>query len=294
MHVQITLAHGTGNDFVVIDDRTDALDLGADLVRALCDRRTGPGADGVLRIGAGAGAAAVFMDYRNADGSVVEMCGNGLRVVAKHVVDRGHVVPEDGRFTIGTRSGDREVHVVRGSDGLVREVTVDMGPARWEAADVPFDSADAVALDVPVAVDDVEVTLTAVSMGNPHAVLVVDDVDVAPVRALGPRLEVHERFPKRTNVGFAQVIDRTRIRLRVWERGVGETQACGSGACAAVAALGRLGATDADVEVDVPGGRLRISAPAGGSVLLTGPAVEIASATLAPAWLAAVTGEVYR
>ncbi|MBW3661822.1 MAG: diaminopimelate epimerase [Actinobacteria bacterium] len=287
--MEITLAHGSGNDFVVIDDRADELDLDAVLVRALCARRTGPGADGVLRIGGGAGDAVVRMDYRNADGSIVEMCGNGLRVIAKYVVDRGLVPHDDGAFVIATHSGDRPVVARRGSDGRVTEVTVDMGEAIWAPADVPFDADGSEALDVPLDVDGDQLTVAAVSMGNPHAVVRVDDVDAAPVTTLGPRVEVHERFPKRTNVGFVEVVDRDHIRLRVWERGVGETAACGSAACAAGAALERLGVTDRAVAVDVPGGRLDVVLRDDGHVLLTGPAVEIVTGTIDDAWLRTAT-----
>jgi diaminopimelate epimerase len=287
--VEITLAHGTGNDFVVIDDRSDDLDLDATLVRALCDRRTGAGADGVLRIGPGAGDAAVRMDYRNADGSIVEMCGNGLRVVAKYVMDRDLASHDDGAFVIATPSGDRSVVTRRGHDGRVCDVTVDMGPPIWEPADVPFDGEGPEAVDVPLEVDGERLTITAVSMGNPHAVVRVGDVAAAPVATLGPRVEVHERFPERTNVGFVEVVERDHVRLRVWERGVGETAACGSGACAAGAALERLGLTDRAVAVDVPGGRLEVALRDDGHVLLTGPAVEIVTGTLDEAWLRAAT-----
>jgi len=287
--VEITLAHGTGNDFVVIDDRSDRLELDATLVRALCDRRTGPGADGVLRIGPGVGDAAVRMDYRNADGSIVEMCGNGLRVVAKYVVDRDLVPHDDGALVIATPSGDRSVVTRRGHDGRVSDVTVDMGQPIWDPADVPFDADLPEALDVPLDVDGERLAITVVSMGNPHAVVRVEDVAAAPVATLGPRVEVHDRFPKRTNVGFVQVVERDHVRLRVWERGVGETAACGSGACAAGAALERLGLTDRAMAVDVPGGRLEVALRDDGHVLLTGPAVEIVTGTLDEAWLRAAT-----
>ncbi|HEX9889369.1 MAG TPA: diaminopimelate epimerase [Nitriliruptorales bacterium] len=289
--MRYTKAHGTANDFVVLVDLDGVIDLPASLVRALCDRRLGIGADGVLRIGPGSGDADVFMDYRNADGSIVEMCGNGVRVVAKHVVDHALVDPDGDALVVGTRAGDRPVTVSRGRDGRVDAVTVDMGPPIWAPADVPFDADGDAAIEVEVIVDDEPVVLTAVSMGNPHAVLAVDDVDGAPVTTLGPRLEVHERFPKRASVSFAEVVDGGHVRLRVWERGVGETAACGTGACATAVSMQRLGRVGQDVAVELPGGVLRVRYAPGGRVMLTGPAVEVASGTIDEGWLASVARE---
>ncbi len=299
--MEFTLAHGTGNDFVVLADLDDQLTLDADLVRALCDRRRGLGADGVLRIGATRDPRAVaWMDHRNADGSVAEMCGNGVRVVAKYLVDHGVIaVGDDGRVAIATNAGLKPVVVTRGPDGRVIEASVDMGPPVLEPARVPFEADEEAATthEVALAPDadgttDERVELTVVSMGNPHGVLLVDDVDAAPVASLGPRLETHDRFPAHANIGFAQVVDRTSIRLRVWERGVGETAACGTGACAAVVALRAQGLLDDEVAVHLPGGTLRIAVPAStddlGTVTMTGPAVEIASGVLDGDWLRAV------
>jgi diaminopimelate epimerase len=286
--MEFTKSHGTANDFVVLADLDDRLQLSAPFVRALTDRRRGVGADGVIRIGAApAGEAHVFMDYRNADGSVVEMCGNGVRVVAKHVLDHGLVPGLGDEVVIATRAGDKPVTVVaRHPDGRVAEVAVDMGKPVTDPAGVPFETTDG---DLPrhqVAVDDEVLDLAVVSMGNPHAVWRVEDVAAAPVGHLGPRIETHPRFPRGVNVGFAQVDARDRLRLRVWERGVGETEACGTGACAAVVALQRQDALDAQVVVAVRGGQLRIHHD-GGTVTMTGPAVEVAHGTLDDAWLAA-------
>lgn len=289
--MEFTKAHGTANDFVVLTDTDDRVELSSALVRALSDRRRGVGADGVIRVGGASGDAAVFMDYRNADGSIGEMCGNGVRVVAKHVLDRGLVeASADGSVVIGTRGGDKVVRVVaRHPDGTVAEVAVDMGRPVLDAARVPFeldgDESDA---DVHrVDVDGRQVDLSVVSMGNPHGVLVVDDVTDAPVTTLGPLLETHRRFPQKANIGFAQVVARDRLRLRVWERGVGETAACGTGACAAVVALQRRGDLDDDVEVSLPGGILRIEHREGGTVTMSGPAVEVATGVLNDGWMAA-------
>ena len=286
-------AHGTANDFVVLRDPDDRVDLPVDLVRALCDRRRGVGADGVLRLGAPSGDADVFMDYRNADGSVAEMCGNGVRVVAKHVVDHGLVAPRDGVVVVGTRAGDKRVVVERGGDGRVVSAQVDMGPPSFEPADVPFEAND---WRDTVSVDGAAVAVAALSMGNPHAVIEVDDVAGAPVREVGGRLEVHARFPERTNVEFVAVRSDTEVDLRVWERGIGETASCGTGICAAWAALRRLGKVRADGTVTVPGGTLtlRYEPDDHPSVFLTGPAVEVAVGTLDATWLAAATSGAIR
>lgn len=289
--MEFTKAHGTANDFVVLTDLDDRLELSAVFVRALTDRRRGVGGDGVIRIGAGGDDADVFMDYRNADGSIGEMCGNGVRVVAKHVVD-GELVAarDDGTVVIGTRAGLKPVRIVAWhDDGTVAQVAVDMGAPQLDPALVPFEVERGA--DEPthrVEVDDAtSVELSVVSMGNPHAVVVTDDVATAPVASLGPQLETHRRFPAKANVGFAQVLSDSRIRLRVWERGVGETAACGTGACAAVVALHRLGSVHGEVAVELPGGTLTVAYTPGGTVTMRGPAVEVASGTLDAAWVSA-------
>ncbi|HEX9765464.1 MAG TPA: diaminopimelate epimerase [Nitriliruptorales bacterium] len=288
--MHFTKAHGTGNDFVVLVDLDDELDLPAALVAAICDRHTGVGADGILRLTAGKGDAAVFMDYRNADGGIVEMCGNGVRVVAAHAL-ANHLVPQGASdFVVGTRDGDKPVSVTFHNDGHVASVTVDMGPPTLEPERVPFVTNGDTApngqhtLDLP----DGQVRLTPVSMGNPHAVLLVDDVATAPVTTLGPQLEQHERFPQRTNVEFAAPIDRSRVRLRVWERGVGETLSCGTGACATLVALQQQDLADTTVSVEVVGGTLIVTHRPGESVLLTGPVANVYTGTLGPDWLLAV------
>ena len=284
--MDVIKAHGTGNDFVVVVDLDDALDLPDALVRALCDRRTGLGADGVIRIGAPRSGGDVFMDYRNADGTAVEMCGNGVRVVAKTVLDHGLVAAADGVVAVDTRDGVKPVQARRGPDGRVAAVTVDMGPPHWSPEQVPVDVPDAHEFQLDVAPD---VTWSAVSMGNPHAVTLVDDVAAAPVTTLGPKVEHHPLFPRGTNVEFAHVRDHDLVQLRVWERGVGETQACGTGACATLAVLRADGLLADQATVRVPGGDLvvRYAPDDHASVFLTGPAEEVAAATLTSAWLSA-------
>ena len=297
--MQFTLAHGTANDFVVLPDLDDAVELTASFAAALADRRRGLGGDGVIRIGAPPPEqrdAQVFMDHRNADGSHAEMCGNGVRVVAKHVVDHGLVLPgPDGVVHVATRSGTKAVRVAtRDDDGRVAAVTVDMGPPEFDPVRVPFvaDDAQAVRHGVELhgaaaaTVGREHLDVGVVSMGNPHVIVSVADVQTAPVDVLGPELESHPRFPNGVNVGFVQVLDATHVNLRVFERGVGETAACGTGACAAVVALQRDGALAEQVAVTLPGGTLTIERRPGGSVLMTGPAVEVAHGQLDPAWLA--------
>ena len=311
--MEILKAHGTGNDFVVLADLDDAVALTADLARALSDRRTGVGGDGAIRLGAAPADqpdADVFMDHRNADGTTAEMCGNGVRVTAKLAVDHGLVAPvRDGDLEVlrvATRGGTKPVVLHRDADGAVAEVTVDMGPPILDLAAIPVDLgavtdgavadgavADGAAADGAAATHDLDVdgitrTVGLVSMGNPHVVLTVDDVDEAPVGTLGPRLETDVRFPAKANVGFAQVVDRATVRLRVWERGVGETLACGTGACAAVVALQRRDLLDDEVTVHLPGGPLTIRHRAGTleTVHMRGPATEVARVTLSPTWLA--------
>ncbi len=291
--MEFTLAHGTENDFVVLTDPGDVLELSDALVRALTHRRHGVGADGVIRIGSGGADADAFMDYRNADGSIGEMCGNGVRVTAKIVADSGVAEPDaDGVLRIATRAGVKPVRITsRHPDGSVAEVAVAMGTPRHEPHLVPFvaDDADAQVHRLTVAPADgvtEAVEVAVVSMGNPHAVTVVDDVAAAPVASLGPAVEGDERFPEGVNVGFVEVASRGAVRLRVWERGVGETSACGTGACAAVAVLQRRGEVDAEVDVHLPGGVLRIGRSEDDGVTLTGAADVVARGVLDDGWVA--------
>lgn len=268
-------AHGTGNDFVLLPDLDGRLELRADLVQALCAPHLGLGADGVIRVGPSE-RGDVFMDYWNADGSVAEMCGNGVRCVAKYVLDRGIV--DGDAVAVDTRGGVKGVQARRGRDGKVATVRVDMGAPVPGAVNQPLD----------VRLDGVEriVRMTTLSMGNPHAVLLVDDVDAAPVTSLGPVIEAHPAFPDRTNVEFISVPARDRVHGRIWERGVGETLASGTGSSAMAVAAHLLGLADRAVTVCLPGGELRVEWT-DDTLYLDGPAVEIAEGELDDAWLAA-------
>lgn len=269
MHLSFTKMHGTGNDFVVIDATRARFQPTPALLRRLTDRRFGVGCDQVLVVEA-ASRPDVDFDYRifNADGSEVGQCGNGSRCLARFVAAQG--LSDKPRLRVRTSTSILELE--RRADGLV---TVNMGAPRFEPRDIPFD-APARERRYAREVDGQRIEFGAVSMGNPHLVMEVPDVDRAPVDTVGPRLEPHPAFPQRVNVGFLQIVSRDRVRLRVYERGAGETLACGSGACAAVA-VGRLwGRLDERVTVEVRGGELIIEWQGEGQpVLMTGPAETV-------------------
>jgi diaminopimelate epimerase len=280
--VEFVKAHGTGNDFVVIEDFEDRIGLSPELVRAVCDRHFGIGADGLIRIALGS-RASFFMDYRNADGSISEMCGNGVRVVGKYLSDRGHV---SSTFDLETRAGVKRLELHCDDRGMVDRVTVDMGAPSFDRPDLPMHG-EGEALKEPFEVAGHTFEATCLSMGNPHAVVYVQDVDAAPVAAVGPLLERHPAFPNRTNIEFVQVVDQRTLRQRTWERGVGETLACGTGACAAAVASQVRGFTGERVTIELRGGPLELEWSPGGTVRMTGPAREVAHGTLAPDLLAA-------
>ena len=285
MQIRFTKMQGAGNDFVVLDETQGRLGLSPAQYRFLADRHFGVGADQILSVRAPAPqAAAEGIDFEyvihNADGGEVEQCGNGARCFARFVHDKG--LSGKDTIRVQTRSGVIAPRLT--PDG---RVTVDMGRPQFEPARVPFDTtglspvAQGSAQKWPLALDgkalSATVLVAVVSMGNPHAVQLVDNVDTAPVAEVGPLIEGHARFAQRVNAGFLQVVDRTQVRLRVFERGVGETLACGTGACAAVAAGIRLGLLDHEVHVDTRGGRLTIawSGADTDSVFMTGPATTV-------------------
>jgi diaminopimelate epimerase len=256
---------GAGNDFVVLDLTADIAEPDAALARRLADRHFGIGCDQILLIEAASSAAAAF-GYRilNADGSIAGQCGNGARCVALYLRERHGLA--DGAV-LDSPAGPVQVRFVDAG-----RIELSLSKPRFEPADIPFVAAQSAAI-YAITVDGRELELSVLSMGNPHAVLLVDDVATAPVASLGPAIEQHARFPDRCNVGFAQILEPGHIRLRVYERGVGETLACGSGACAAVVALRRRGLVAATVAVDLPGGRLEVRwRGPGDPVYLIGPA----------------------
>jgi diaminopimelate epimerase len=273
--VEFVKAHGTGNDFVVVEDLTDRYRLTPEFVRAVCDRHFGIGGDGLIRISPGR-QARFFMDYRNADGSLAEMCGNGVRVVGKYLAEREYV---GDSFDLETRAGVKHLVLHAADDGSIDQVTVDMGAPSFDRADLPM-AGTGEALKENLEADGDTVVATCLSMGNPHAVVFVDDVDAAPVTTLGPLLETHPAFPNKTNVEFVQVVDQWLVRQRTWERGVGETLACGTGACAVAVASQVRGFTGQELAVEVRGGRLSLAWTPGGTVRMTGPAREVAHGTM--------------
>ena len=267
--LRFTKMHGLGNDFVMIDAVNQSVRLDPARVRKLADRRFGIGCDQVLIVERPANPVTDFR-YRifNADGGEVEQCGNGARCFARFVRDQGLTTKDE--IAVETLSG--VIYPKIEPDGLV---TVNMGVPRFEPGEIPFE-ATARQLIHDLDVEGVSVPVTVVSMGNPHAVQVVADIERAPVTDQGPKIEHHPRFPRRVNAGYLQVIDRGHARVRVWERGAGETLACGTGACAAVVA-GRLRALlDEKVDVQVRGGTLRIGWRGEGEpVMMTGPVTRV-------------------
>ncbi|BCD85817.1 diaminopimelate epimerase [Pseudomonas solani] len=269
MLLRFTKMHGLGNDFMVLDLVSQHAHIQPKHAKQWGDRNTGIGFDQLLIVEAPTNPDVDFR-YRifNSDGSEVEQCGNGARCFARFVLDKRLTVKKQIR--VETKSGIIELDVR--ADGQVR---VDMGPPRLAPQQIPF-VAEGEALNYSVEVEGRPIELAALSMGNPHAVLRVEDIDKAPVHELGPKIEHHSRFPQRVNVGFLQVIDRNQARLRVWERGAGETQACGTGACAAAVAAIRQGWMDSPVQLELPGGKLSIEwAGPDQSVMMTGPAVRV-------------------
>ena len=289
MRIQFTKMQGAGNDFVVLDETAGSLGLSAAHYRFLGDRHFGIGADQILTVRASKDAGIDF-EYaiHNADGAEVEQCGNGARCFARFVHDRG--LTDKQTIRVKTLKGVISPRLT--DDG---QVTVDMGAPRFAPQDIPFNpdglSPEALGgwhrwpVDLQSGEKVTNVLLATVSMGNPHAVILVEDADRAPVQTLGPQVQASPRFPEGVNVGFMQVLDRTHISLRVFERGVGETLACGTGACAAVVAGIRLGLLDARVQVQTRGGVLTIewhgaasvaqSAVSVVPVFMTGPATTV-------------------
>ncbi len=281
MKLKFTKMHGAGNDFIVIDAVRQSVNLTSEQCRQLADRRFGIGADQILVVERPTQAGVDFR-YRifNSDGGEVEQCGNGARAFVKFVVEKG--LSEQREIRVETMSGIISPRLE--DDG---QVTVDMGAPILVPQRVPFDTEGLQARSAsnlslwPLMIHDHSIEVAVLSMGNPHAVQWVQDVDSAPVGVLGPAIECHPRFARRVNAGFMQVVDRHLIKLRVFERGAGETLACGTGACAAVVAGILRGDLDSPVAVDTRGGRLTIAWLGDGTpVLMTGPAVSVFEGSL--------------
>jgi len=266
--------HGLGNDFIVIDGVNQSVRLEQEQIRQLADRHFGIGCDQLLLVEPPAHDDTDFT-YRiyNADGGEVEQCGNGARCFARFVRDKGLI--DRDTIRVETAAGPLTLQIE--TDG---QVTVNMGVPRFDPASLPFE-AERTTTEYSLELDDETVTIGAVSLGNPHAVMLVEDIDTAPVARLGPQIESHSRFPRRVNAGFMQVLDAGHIRLRVYERGAGETLACGSGACAAVVVGRQLGQLSDKVDVALSGGHLQIRWQGPDqAVWMTGPATTVFEGTI--------------
>ncbi len=272
MNIKFSKMHGLGNDFVVIDAISQSINLNAEQIKFIADRHFGVGCDQLLLVEK---TQQEDVDFRyrifNADGGEVEQCGNGARCFARFVREKG--LTDKNKICVETQSGIIELYI-----DDKENVTVDMGIPHFSPAALPMKMEK---LNQPeqnkyrLMVNQKSLEFGAVSMGNPHIVLLVDDVDLAEVESIGSALESHPVFPQRVNVGFMQLVDRQNIRLRVFERGSGETKACGSGACAAVVVAQQWGLLDNDVQVQLPGGSLQIQHKENASVLLIGDAVLV-------------------
>ena len=269
MLLKFTKMHGAGNDFVVLDGVRQQIHLTPEQLRLLADRHFGVGCDQILLVEKSQNPDVDFR-YRifNADGGEVEQCGNGARCFVRYVHD--NKLTSKREIVVETKSGLISPSLT--DDG---RVTVNMGSPIFEAAQIPFETTSNEIIQT-LQIDSLSVEITAISMGNPHAVQIVDDVETAPVNTLGPLIERHSRFPKRVNVGYMQIVDRSHVKLRVFERGAGETLSCGTGACAAVVAGIRRGLLNETVHVATRGGTLSINWAGGDApVLMTGPAISV-------------------
>jgi diaminopimelate epimerase len=285
MELGFVKMHGLGNDFIVMEDLEEELEFSAQAVEWFCDRNFGIGGDGLILVRPSTiPEAEFFMLYYNSDGSVAEMCGNGVRCFAKYVVDTGMIPADQDTLVVETLGGLKPITITRDEDGLMFLATVDMGEPVLKPAAIPTEmrcgNNDDMVIGCPLETDLGTFDVTPLSMGNPHCVVWVDDVDTAPVWELGAMIENHPLFPNKTNVEFAQMVGENLIRLRVWERGCGETLACGTGACAAAVVASLTLRIGREATVELPGGDLAILWAEDGHVHMTGPAELVFSGTM--------------
>jgi diaminopimelate epimerase len=268
--MQFWKMHGLGNDFIIIDNRSGEVNdaEAADLAKRICERRWSVGADGLLLLSNSA-LADVKMRIFNADGSEAEMCGNGIRCLAKFCYDNG--IARKNEIGVETLAGMKKVWLSVEND-IVKAVKVDMGVPLWIRNQIPM-LGEGICINNDLQVDEENYKVTCLSMGNPHCVIFVENVDECPVEYLGALIESNVAFPKRTNVEFVQVLGKDELKVRVWERGCGETLACGTGACAAAVAANRLGEVGDKVKVHLAGGDLQIDVKE--HVFMTGPAEKV-------------------
>jgi len=273
--MKFTKMHGAGNDYVYVNCFEETVANPQDVAIQVSNRNFGIGSDGLILI-MPSDKADVAMRMFNSDGSESEMCGNGIRCVAKYAYDHGIVSKKE--ITAETGAGILTLHLVPGSDGKIAKVRVNMGPPRLTRGEIPM-TGDAAARVIaePLTVLDRTFRITCASMGNPHCVIFVDDADNFPVSTYGPLIETHELFPRRTNVEFVQIISRTEVRQRTWERGAGETLACGTGSSAVTAACVLNGLTEKRLLNHLSGGDLEMEWAEDGNIYMTGPAVEVFS-----------------
>ena len=273
--MKFTKMHGAGNDYVYVNCFEETVANPQHVAIQVSNRNFGIGSDGLILI-MPSDKADVRMRMFNSDGSESEMCGNGIRCVAKYAYDHGIVSKKE--ITAETGAGILTLHLVPGSDGKIAKVRVNMGPPRLTRGEIPM-TGDAAARVIaePLTVLDRTFRITCASMGNPHCVIFVDDADNFPVSTYGPLIETHELFPRRTNVEFVQIISRTEVRQRTWERGAGETLACGTGSSAVTAACVLNGLTEKRLLNHLSGGDLEMEWAGDGNIYMTGPAVEVFS-----------------
>ena len=262
--------HGLGTDFVFIEDKTGQDKDYTALARAMCNRHTGIGADGLIVI-VDSRVADVRMRIINSDGSEAEMCGNGIRCFAKYVYDSGII--EKKQFTVETPAGIMEPEITVGADNKAELITINMGRPSFNRSEIPMEGADGRVLNEDLCVDGENWKITSLLMGVPHTVTYVDDVDSVDIEKIGPLFEKHEAFPKHTNINFAQQMDDRTVKVRTWERGAGATLACGTGSCSVAVASFLNGRTGREVDIQLPLGTLHIEyREEDGNVYMTGPA----------------------
>ena len=262
--------HGLGNDFVFIEDKTGQDKDYTVLARAMCNRHTGIGADGLIVI-VDSRVADVRMRIINSDGSEAEMCGNGIRCFAKYVYDSGII--EKKQFTVETPAGIMEPEITVGADNKAELITINMGRPSFNRSEIPMEGTDGRVLNEDLGVDGENWKITSLLMGVPHTVTYVDDVDSVDIEKIGPLFEKHEAFPKHTNINFAQQMDDRTVKVRTWERGAGATLACGTGSCSVAVASFLNGRTGREVDIQLPLGTLHIEyREEDGNVYMTGPA----------------------
>jgi len=276
--------HGLGNDYLVMDEADLDFPLAQASIRWICHRNWGVGSDGIL-LRTPSSTADVGLRIFNPDGSEAEKSGNGLRIFAKYLWERGGL--RNSPLRIETKGGLVEA-VCHLADGRVTGVTVEMGRATFRAPEIPMNGPDREVVAVPLQVGERAFTVTCVSVGNPHCVVFTDRLDDGETRAWGPRIETHPAFPNRTNVQFARVLRRDRAEIRIWERGAGYTLASGSSACAVAAAAVRNGFTDGALTIAMPGGELHIEVRPDFSIRLRGPVAEVCVGELSPDFLRAL------